>query len=305
MLTALSYQLNTAHFSWDAAHVYEHAVLIGAKKYLRAQGVNVDMYGWMAGQTFEHRLFIDVVTYHPSTAEYLDRYMRERRSDVMNTLDEAIASVEAESKSNFVGDKQVLIGTFKMMNQLQWGQDAHVPANSDPIKLFQAAAKEFRDVTVEFSFTDLETDEQKFLLRLRPIFFDIVMNYLVHKIHLYERATSPVAKSDDSTDMSFSTIFTTRRGSLDLRQRPNDILSHVRHYPITKTWSDIQCHFDTFAHEPLWKDSCVEYYRHTGIATTPGEICDLATISRMQKIISKLQLNLHATTKADWERVET
>lgn len=306
MLHSRHYQLDSTRVPWDIAHVYEHLVILGAKKYLRDHGINQDLFGWVTGTTFENRLFIDAVFYHERSAEVFDTYMTGGISVSRQGVEDAVSTVEAEEKSRFVGNKGILIEPLRCLSRQKWNTEvtAENGVQTSGV-LFRSAAASFRDVSISIGAEGLSSEEQKIFLRLRPMLQDIVSNYLSHDVVLYERGASSMFKDDNSSDMHFIVVATTRGLSGSLVRMADDLRHHLVEYPIKELWGDFQAHFGAFAGEPLWKSAATEYYRTTGIITTPKEIAGLASVARSQKVFSMLQVRMHTTTSEEREMLDT
>lgn len=305
MLYSRHYQLDTTGFLWDSAHVYEHLVILGAKKYLHDHGINQDLLGWITGTTFENRLFIDAVFYLEGSAELFDAYMMDGISVSRQEVDDAVATVEAEEKSRLVSDTSDLLDSLRGLQRQKWNTEVAVEDGAQNSQvLLRPAAASFRDVSIGIGAENLSLEEQKVFLRLRPILQDIVSNYLSRDVVSYERGASPMFKADDASNMHFVIVATTRGLSGNLARRADDLRRYLAEYPTRELWGDFQAHFAAFADEPLWKRAATEYYRTTGIVTTPEEIAGLASVTRIQGVFSKLQIRMHTTTSVERDMLE-
>lgn len=299
MISSKIYQLDTSSIQWDVAHIYEHLLIYEFKKYLLYHGVNPDLFGWISGETFENRIFIEAAFYNSEYSRLLNSFMNDLPSFSERSIKTATESVEVEEKGHFIGSTSDLMSDIEKLKNISFNLNS-TSGSSTPFKsLIRKSTRDFRDITISIESSELTFDEQKIFLRLRPILSDIINNYLLTNNIIYSRDVSPVHRDGDKERLKFIAIITARNISGSLSGLANNIRHYIENYPIGQHWNDFHSHFSGFASEQLWKNSSIEYYRYTGIITNPEEILRLATIERIENILSKIEIKMRSTRTED------
>lgn len=305
MVIVSHYQLNTEGIAWDVAHVYEHALIHGARKYLRLHGINLDLCGWIVGETFEKYLFIDGGFYDTEVAELFDAYMQDVTNLMLEDVTTAISTVQAEERSMFAGDAQSVFSVCTKLRKSGWSDENSL--DTMPIEstqqLFSKCAHKFRTITVAVGAKKLDAADQKVFLRLKPILLDIVYSYLSQRTTPYEVGVSDLTSRQEAQAIGFFAMYTIPRQRLQLTELTQHAVRHIASYPVKQYEKELLLYFDGFAYEQLWKKFSVEYYRETGIATTPEEIRSLASIERIATIFSRIEVEIHDTMAHEREQI--
>lgn len=298
MITCKHYQLDVRCCDWNIAHIFEHMLIMGAKSHLRSNGINIDLFGWISGLTFEEQLFLDGGFYQEKSARLFDDYMRGPHDFSKEDIQRAIISVELEEKSHFtVYDNTNVTETINKLNHLKWNTVFAGPA-APVSSVLKRASRDFRDIAIIVTATELSPSEQKVFIRLWPIVADIINNFLATKAGSYEVGTSPVR--DRATALQFFSVYTIPATKGKLTDLQNELTAHLLEYDIQAAWPDFAAHFNAFASTELWKDSATEYFRNTGIVTTTSEIQSLATKNTVANVFK--HLNIHMRTAKSCER---
>lgn len=299
MITSRHHHLYIQHHDWNVAHLYEHLLIAGAKKYLEKHGFSKDFFGWISGETFEDYIFLDAFFYQKEAAECFDNYLETKPTFTDSDIAWATKCIEAEEKVTLHYDAANVKHALNELNSHPWNTQQSSTGNRAVNKIItpRPSAKDFRDISIVFGANDLTNVEQKVFLRLRPILVDITYSYLGSMMPLYERGTSPVARRGSME--KFLTVYTIPRINGRLISLQQQIEDHFHTYPINKHTKELTAHFSGFASEQLWKDSATEYYRYTGIVTTTDEIASLATSETIAAILRKLYIRIRSATAHD------
>lgn len=305
MISRAIHTLDVNDVQWDVAHLFEHLLIHAWHAYLVDNNYNPSLYGWVQGETFEEYLFIDAGFYDTRTASLFGSFIGTRLQFSSNEIDKSLAEIGAEEKSKFsIIDKQHLQQDIALLsNRLLSGKDNKENTHKSDICLdSKKMSKRYRDITLLISGNDLSKTEQIVFLRLRTIVIDIVSHALKDKYVCYEQGSSALVRNNQ--DMGYISNVTLETGQAKRRELAAYLTSSVQQFQVEKGWSQIEMHLKVFAEEPLWKDVSIEYYRETGILTSPSEIAMLATKEVILSIFSKVTIEAipHDKNSDQWIR---
>lgn len=298
MITTRHYQLDIRDCDWNIAHIYEHLLINKSHAVFFKHGINPDLFGWISGETFEEQLFLDAGFYEEKTAFLFDEFISVPHVFSEQEVRHSIATVEQEERAHTNISATEIQSSLHKLRTKQWNTLLeHPPKNTPKDVVLKKAAKDFRDITIGIAAMHLSPNEEKVFLRCRPILSDIIFTHINSLMPAYQRGTSPAIKCEHNS--KFFMIFTINKASGRMLELEASLKKHLNTYPVAPNWEAFRAHFDGFASEELWRDSAVEYFRNTGIVTTPDEINHLATRPTIEKIFANLHIRIRTTTPDD------
>lgn len=299
MISTAIYKFDIHGTQWDVAHLYEHLLIEAWHDELIKNGYGNALFGWVTGETFEDFLFFDAGFYDPGVAKLFDTFIYSGPSFSVKNIEKSLAVIGAEEGVEFtVTDMDILYAEIQRLSS----HSAPSASIKDlPILLqFQKKANLYRDVSLVIAANDLSDVEQKLFLRFKAMLIDIINRAIASKYIAYGQGHSEFAKRDEN--IAYMSKITLKKGQGTLAQLADNLQSVVRDFPVEENWSQIATHIKVYASEPLWRASSIEYYRETGITTTPIEIANLATIENVQSLFSKISIEarLHDDLHDKW-----
>lgn len=301
MINTTIRKLTTTNVDWHVAHFFEHVVINEWYAHLEANGYHPALFGWIEGETFEDRLFISAEFYEDKVHDLFNAYIHSDLKLTDQVIQKSLDDIGAEEQS-FVSVRSNVRLREQLENLMHdFSSKKHISIKkSESFLDIQENSTLYNDISLIITAEKLTHNEQIVLLRFKVIIIDIIRYFIGTRYAYYNQGNSPFARSDHS--MSFVSKITFRDGQSSLEVFAQYLQKNVQDFPINKHWGQIEAHFYEFAREPLWRDVALEYYRETGIDTTPNEISTLATADTIKSILSKIsiQAKLHDPVLDQW-----
>jgi hypothetical protein len=309
MLFTYVHRKEYANVSQDIAHLYEHLVIYSFQLHLKSLGIYPGLIGSISGETFEQVIFLNATFYDQRVADAYKHFLIAPQSVDAALIPQMLAECEVEDGVTFeIQDKDEMNVQLNSLVAMSWvDNDFAVSHFIDETKVPEVAlntkrtAKEFRDISLGFYFESeaLDQDEETLFLRLSVIIEDIVNFGIREKVHgMYHMGRAPISIYNDAMIGGMHLRF---KKDVSLRLIKEVAESVLTSFDMVSAVPFIMAQFKEFADRATWKNSVIDYYRHTGMVTSNAYIASLATPERIASIMSKIRIHVRAMDKGDDE----
>lgn len=301
MIFTAIHRLDVRDIQWDVAHLFEHLFIRSWHTHLVNCGYSDALFGWMRGETFEGYLFIDAGFYDTEVAHLFDKYISS-----IPVFDDA----QIQAALNDISIEELSVATVNDMSRLRQdlqklstrmasrtSADESSYDTSVECITFKTDEGQFCDLALIVAGEDLSKQEQIVFLRWKVLLIDIINHFIMNKYGYYGHGHSDLDMHGRS--IGYMSKITIRQDEVAIDDLENYLNASLKKFSVIDNWSQISTHVNAFAHEPLWRNSVIEYFRQTGLVTSVDEIHKFADANCIQSIIAKTTVRVTSYDSAN------
>lgn len=283
-------------------------------KLLVEHGYSRYTYGWIGGDTFPEICFLEYGFYNSEVEKLFHSFMNSSPRISIDDLEAELSIIETEEKSIITINRPstikqlkkldsepfILIGGAKDLKPLNIrGCNATAKVSQLSIK---RAKKCFRDISIAATYINPTDEEIIVCQRINTIIHDII-DSTVHGLGLYELESSMSQYNELENSVTIFGIYSLKRKTVSLSTIREAVIKSLREFTLANHEKELESYINAFVNTETWHYFPVDYFKYSGIIASRAQIAKVLTRNNIEKIISKLHIDVVETKDSHWRKL--